>query len=169
MGDGPLLRGFPARNSGGFTCHPAQSRLWYLIAFQRSGVTHSFWSAEACDGAAARKRQTYFIHWPSFWHRRGNCPPAVQQIFYLVCPKSLKSLIKGRHVEASPESGAGLRPFEESTKECVRPGEMSDKLLRWSLENVFSSSSCNGVIKKSRQDHCLRRGRTEKGVSLLEV
>ena len=25
-------------------------------------------------------------------------------------------------------------------KECVRPGEMSDKLLRWSLEEVFSSS-----------------------------
>ena len=51
-------------------------------------------------------------------------------------------------MEAEPKSGAGLRPFEESTKECVRPGEMSDKLLRWSLEKVFSSSPT--TRKKSR-------------------
>ena len=52
----------------------------------------------------------------------------------------LKALIKGRHVEASLVSGAGPRTFAESTKERGRPGEMSDKLLRWSLEKVFASS-----------------------------
>ena len=78
----------------------------------------------------------------------------------------LKSLFRGRHVEASSESGAGPRSFEESPKECVRPGEMSDKLLRWSLEKVFASRPTPRrknramVIKKSRQDHCLRRCRT---------
>ena len=51
-----------------------------------------------------------------------------------------RSLFKGRHVKASSESGAGPWPLEESTKECVRPGEMSDKLLGWSLKRVFSSS-----------------------------
>ena len=87
----------------------------------------------------------------------------------------LKFLFKGKHVEASPKGGAGPRSFEESTKECVRPGDMSDKLLRWSLEKVFSSrptprkKSRALVIKKSRQDKCLRRCWTGTCVSTLEV
>ena len=78
-------------------------------------------------------------------------------------------------MEASCESGAGPRSFEASTKKCVRPGDMSDKLLGWSLEEVFSSSPTHRkksramVNKKSRQDHCLGRGRTGACVSKLEV
>ena len=41
--------------------------------------------------------------------------------------------------KASSENEAGSLSSLESMKECVRPGEMSDKLLGWSLEIVISS------------------------------
>ena len=84
-------------------------------------------------------------------------------------------LFKVRHAKASSGSDAGPR-FVDSLKECVRPGEVSDKLLRWSLEKVFSSSPTpqgkNRAMvssRRRRQDHCQRRSRTGTGASKLEV
>ena len=79
------------------------------------------------------------------------------------------------HAKASSGSDAGPRSSVESMKECARPGEMSDKLLRWSLEKVSSSSpppqgkNRAVVSSRRRQDHCLRRSRTGTGAPKLEV
>ena len=55
------------------------------------------------------------------------------------------------HLQNEAGSLSSLEPMNG----CVRPGEMSDELLLWSLEKVFSSrstpqgkESCDGVIKK---------------------
>ena len=43
------------------------------------------------------------------------------------------------HAKISSENEAGSLSSLGSMKGCVRPGEISDTLLRWSLEIVFSS------------------------------
>ena len=74
---------------------------------------------------------------------------------------SSRSPPKGKSVKNEAGQGSSL----ESMKECVHPGEMSDKLLRWSLEERFSSRSTpKGRIvlwcrQEMKQDLCLKWNR----------
>ena len=72
----------------------------------------------------------------------------------MVC-LSLPRGCREEHAKAPSEIEAGSLSSLESMKGCVSPGEMSDKLLGWSLEKVVSSrstpqgkDSCNGGIRK---------------------